>query len=161
MGGSPEETSGTATAAGPVGGKYLTFALGAEEYGIDILKVREIMQVLDITRVPQTAPFVKGVFNLRGKVIPVVDLRARFGMPDRPHDDQTCIIVVDVGTLMGVIVDTVRQVQDIPASAIDPPPSVDGRHAVGWILGVGKAGRRVTILLDIDGVLNAEPLVVE
>jgi len=161
MSGLPGQTSGAAVAAGAVGGKYLTFALGGEEYGIDILKVREILQVLDISRVPQTAPFMKGVFNLRGKVIPVVDLRVRFGMPERPHDDQTCIIVVDVGTLMGVIVDTVRQVQDIPASAIDPRPSIDGREDAGWILGMGKADRRVIILLDIDGVLNAEPLVAD
>jgi purine-binding chemotaxis protein CheW len=142
-----------------LGGKYLTFKLDNEEYGVEILKVREIMGLLDITKVPQTPDFVEGVINLRGKVIPVVDLRAKFGLPRTEYNDQTCIIVVDVGTMTGIIVDTVSEVNDIPEDSIEPPPQLDGTVDTGFILGMGKVKDEVKILLDIAKVLNSEELV--
>ncbi|MBP7936009.1 MAG: purine-binding chemotaxis protein CheW [Phycisphaerae bacterium] len=143
----------------PLGGKYLTFKLDNEEYGVEILKVREIMGLLDITKVPQTPDFVEGVINLRGKVIPVIDLRAKFDLPRTEYNDQTCIIVVDVGTMIGIIVDTVNEVNDIPVENIEPPPQLDGTVDTGFILGMGKVKDEVKILLDIAKVLNSENLV--
>ena len=118
-----------AGSVGELGGKYLTFLLDDEEYGLEILKVREIMGIMDITKVPQTPDFAQGVVNLRGKVIPVIDLRTKFGLQRTDYNDQTCVIVVDVGMLMGIIVDTVQEVHD------------------------------VKILLDIDKVLTSDELV--
>ena len=141
------------------GGKFLTFSLDREEFGVQILKVVEIIGVLDITIVPHTQEFVRGVINLRGKVIPVIDLRAKFGMPAMAYNDQTCIIVVDVGTLMGIIVDTVQEVHDIDGGDIEPPPSLRQTAGAGFILGMGKVKDDVKILLDIDRVLNGDELV--
>ena len=143
-----------------LGGKYLTFKLDNEEYGVEILKVREIMGLLDITKVPQTPGFVEGVINLRGKVIPVIDLRAKFGLPRTPYNDQTCIIVVDVGMMTGIIVDTVSEVDDIPEENIEPAPQIDGAIDTGFILGMGKVKDEVKILLDIAKVLKSEELVI-
>jgi len=142
-----------ATAAG---GKYLTFRLAEEEYGLEILKVREIIGIMDITAVPQMPAHVKGVINLRGKVIPVVDLRLKFGMEPAEYTDATCIIVVDVGNLIGIIVDTVQEVLDIEADQIDPPPPLGASVDTTFILGMGKVKDEVKILLDIDRVLNEE-----
>lgn len=144
---------------GDLGGKYLTFHLAEEEYGLEILKVREIIGIMDITTVPQTPDFVRGVINLRGKVIPVVDLRLQFALPPRAYDDQTCIIVVDVGMLMGIIVDTVQEVYDIPATHIQPPPELGVSVDTDFIVGMGKVEDDVKILLDIEKVLTAEELV--
>lgn len=150
------------TAASAHGGKYLTFALGAEEYGIQILKVREIVGYLDITAVPRTAHHVRGVVNLRGQVIPVIDLRARFGMAEAERTDRTCIIVLDArrgGRLapVGVVVDRVREVLDVPGSQIEDPPAVDdGGTGSDFILGMGKVGNAVKILLDIHRVLGCD-----
>ena len=142
-----------------LGGKYLTFMLDGDEYGLDILKVREIIGIMDITKVPQTSDFVKGVINLRGKVIPVVDLRCKFGLPEMDYNDQTCIIVVDVGMLMGIIVDTVQEVRDIPGGDIEPPPTLGTSVDTSFILGMGKVNDDVKILLDIDKVLTSGELV--
>jgi len=140
-------------------GKYLTFVLCEEEYGLEILKVREIMGLLDVTPVPQTPAFVKGVINLRGKVIPVVDLRLKFGMPEVEYTKETCIIVVDVGALlMGIIVDTVSEVIEIKEEEIEPAPSFGEKVDVKFILGMGKIKGKVKILLDIDRVLSSEEL---
>ncbi len=139
-------------------GKYLTFSLAGEEYGLEILKVREIIGVMDITAVPQMPPFIKGVINLRGKVIPVVDLRLKFGLEEAQYTDQTCTVVVDVGTLMGIIVDTVQEVLDIDADQIDPPPPLGASVDTSFILGLGKVKDDVKILLDIDKVLTADEL---
>lgn len=160
----PKNTSQTADlasveAAGELGGKYLTFLLADEEYGLEILKVREIIGVLDITQVPQTPDFVRGVINLRGKVIPVVDLRLRFGLEPTEYNDQTCVIVVDVGMLMGIIVDTVQEVHDIPSADIEPPPQLGASVTTDFMLGMGKVRDDVKILLDIEKVLTAEELV--
>ncbi len=140
-------------------GKYLTFVLGSEEYGLEILKVREIIGVMEITTVPQTPVFIKGVINLRGKVIPVIDLRLKFGMPEAEPTEETCIIVVDImGSLMGILVDTVSEVLDINANQIEPAPAFGGSIDTNFILGMGKVKDRVEILLDINKVLSTEEL---
>jgi len=141
-------------------GKYLTFVLGDEEYGLEILKVREIIGLMEITSVPQTPDFIKGVINLRGKVIPVIDLRLKFGMEPAEYTDETCIIVVDMGqTMIGILVDTVSEVLDISADQIEPPPSFGSRIDTEFILGMGKIKGKVKILLEIDKVLSTEELV--
>lgn len=142
-----------------LGGKYLTFMLDDEEYGVEILKVREIIGIMDITKVPQTPDFVEGVINLRGKVIPVIDLRTKFGLDRTEYNDQTCIIVVDVGMMMGIIVDTVQEVHDVPSANIEPPPRLGGSVDTSFILGMGKVNEDVKILLDIDKVLTSDELV--
>lgn len=140
-------------------GKYLTFALAGEEYGLEILKVREIIGIMDITEVPQTHDFVQGVINLRGKVIPVIDLRAKFGLERAEYTEETCIIVVDVGSLMAIIVDTVCVVYDIAGEDIEPPPRLGTAVDTSFILGMGKVKGDVKMLLDIDSVLNTDELV--
>ena len=155
----PVCAAGETSAQEALGGKYLTFNLGQEEYGLSILKVREIIGVLDITQVPQSAGFVQGVINLRGKVIPVVDLRRKFGLPRAAYNEETCIIVVDVGEAMGIIVDTVREVYDIESDQIDPPPDIGDGEAHEFVLGMGKVQGEVKILLNIDQVLTSEALI--
>lgn len=138
-----------------LGGKYLTFVLAEEEYGLEILKVREIIGMMDITAVPRTPNFVKGVVNLRGKVIPVVDLRLKFGLSAAEVTEETCIIVVDVGQVeMGITVDKVSEVLDIASEDIEPPPSFGVSVDTEFILGMGKANNKVAILLDISRVLR-------
>ena len=137
-----------------LGGKYLTFKLAGEVYGLGILKVREIVKIMDITAVPQMPDFAKGVVNLRGKVIPVIDMRLRFGLTEAKYDDETCIIVVNVAREIGVIVDTVEEVVDIGEDQIEPPPMVGSQVDTRFILGMGKVGERVNILLDIDRILD-------
>lgn len=139
-------------------GKYLTFKLAGEEYGVEILKVREINGLMDITAVPQMPAFMKGVINLRGKVIPVTDLRLKFGLEEIEHTEQTCIIVVDVGKEIGIIVDTVCEVLDIKGENIEPSPAMGGSVDTSFILGMGKVGDAVKILLDINKVLTSEEL---
>jgi purine-binding chemotaxis protein CheW len=151
----PSESS-TDVAESALGGKYLTFKLAGEEYGLEILKVREIIKIMEITAVPQMPEFVKGVVNLRGKVIPVIDLRLRFGLKEAEYNDETCIIVVNVGSEMGVVVDTVQEVLDISEQQIEPPPAVGQDVNTEFILGMGKVGDRVKILLDIDRALTRE-----
>ena len=140
-------------------GKYLTFALGPEEYGLEILKVREIIGYMDITAVPQTPFYIKGVINLRGQVIPVVDLRAKFGMETTDVTDQTCIIVVettqgDRNFSTGIVVDHVQEVLDIEGKNIEEAPQFGSSVNTDFILGMGKVGDNVKILLDIDKVLT-------
>ena len=140
-------------------GKYLTFALGREEYGLEILKVREIIGFLDITAVPQTAPYIRGVINLRGQVISVVDLRTKFGMPSMERTDETCIIVVETRhgerkVSTGIVVDRVSEVLSIAAEQIEDPPALGPSVGADAILGLGKIGESVKILLDIDRVLG-------
>lgn len=138
-------------------GKYLTFVLGDEEYGIDITKVKEIISVMAVTHIPRAPAFIKGVINLRGKVIPIVDLRLKFGMEEIPHTRETVFIVVEeTGMLMGVVVDTVREVLNIQESEIEPPPQFGSRLNTEFILGMGKVQGKVKILLDIGKALSAE-----
>jgi len=155
------DESGVAVADAPTqrAGKYLTFVLADEVYGLEILKVREIIGMMDITAVPRTPDFVKGVINLRGKVIPVVDLRLKFGMPPAETTEQTCIIVVNVGNVeMGIVVDMVSEVLDINEDAIDDTPSFGVSVNTDFILGMGKAEDRVSILLDISQVLSVDEM---
>lgn len=139
-------------------GKYLTFKLGDEEYGVEILKVREINGLMKITAVPRMPEYMKGVINLRGQTVPTVDLRLKFNMPEAEYTEQTCIIVVDVGRPIGILVDTVCEVLDIVGENIDPPPMTCSAVDTSFIQGMGKVGDAVKILLDIDKVLNADEL---
>ncbi len=145
------------------GGKYLTFALGKEEYGLEILKVREIIGYMDITAVPRTPSYVKGVINLRGQVIAVIDLRAKFNMEAAERTEQTCVIVVEIkqgGRKLstGIIVDHVSEVLDIAGEKIEEPPTFGASVDTDFILGMGKIGDSVKILLDIDRVLGEEEI---
>ncbi|MBT3202259.1 MAG: purine-binding chemotaxis protein CheW [Phycisphaerales bacterium] len=141
-------------------GKYLTFALAEEEYGLEILKVREIISMSEITSVPKTPRYVKGVINLRGKVIPVIDLRLKFTMEEVAYTDETCIIVADVnGVEMGIIVDHVSEVFDIASDDIEDAPEFGASVDIDFILGMGKADGRVTILLDISRAISAGDIV--
>ena len=144
-------------------GKYLTFALGQEEYGLEILKVRELIGYMAITAVPQTPEHVKGVINLRGQVIPVIDLRMKFGMEQAEVDEQTCIIVVDISSdnkqfQTGIVVDHVSEVLDIASEQIEDAPQFGSSVDTDFILGMGKISDSVKILLDIDKVLAGEEL---
>ncbi len=147
-------------------GKYLTFMLADEEYAVQIFKVKEIIGLIDITPVPQTADFMLGVINLRGKVIPIVDLRLRFGLDYREHDERTCIIVMEIlgtdGTwaLMGILVDSVSEVINVALDDLEPSPSFGVDLDISYILGIAKVGGNVKIILDIDKVLCEQQLVV-
>lgn len=137
--------------------KYLTFVLGDVFYGIDIQYVREIIGMQDITVVPDVPAFIKGVINLRGKVIPVMDVRTRFNMGARSYDDRTCIIVIHVDDwLVGLVVDTVSEVLDIPAADIEPPPEAFGfgQRTDHFIAGMGKVGDEVRMLIDAEKLLG-------
>ncbi|MDR0306905.1 MAG: chemotaxis protein CheW [Chitinispirillales bacterium] len=141
-------------------GKYLTFKLINEEYGIEILKVREIIGVMAITSLPRTPPFVRGVINLRGKVIPVIDLRKKFDMENTDDTDQTCIIVVDVASKngyiqIGILVDSVSEVLDIAGEDIEDAPAFGTNIDTDFILGMAKAKGSVKILLNIEKVLSS------
>ena len=144
-------------------GKYLTFKLAAEEYGLEILKVQEIIKMMDITKVPRTPDFVRGVINLRGKVIPVVDLRLKFGMEEKDTTVKTCVIVVqvrrnDATVTMGIIVDEVSEVLDIAAGEIEEAPSFGSHVDTQFILGMAKTKGGVKMLLDINKVLASDEL---
>ncbi len=144
-------------------GKYLTFTMADEEYGFSILKIKEIIGMMPVTTVPQTPDFVKGVINLRGKVIPVVDLRLRFGMERIDYTDRTCIIVVEIsgqsGTVMiGIVVDAVSEVLNIKGEDIEDTPTFGTQLNTDYILGMAKLEGSVKILLDIDRVLNAQEI---
>jgi purine-binding chemotaxis protein CheW len=152
--------SGAKAVAG-LAGKYLTFALGAEEYGLPVLKVREIIKMLDITQVPQMPPHVKGVINLRGKVIPVVDLRLKFGFVPQEYTERTCVIVVEVlgatgAVLMGIVVDAVSEVLNLAVDDIERTPDFGERVDTDYMTGIAKVKGKVKILLDLDRVLGAE-----
>lgn len=145
-------------------GKYLTFALGDEHYGIEILRVQEIVGLLPITRVPRLPHFVAGVVNLRGRVIPVVDLRLAFGLPGVEHGERTCIIIVrserDDGrsTVMGALVDEVSEVANLPDSAIEPTPEFGTEIDTSFVKAVGRLDDHVVLLLDVDLVLSGQQL---
>ncbi len=141
------------------GGKFLTFFLGEEEYGLEILKVQEIIGLMTITRVPRTPDFVRGVINLRGKVIPIVELRRKFRMETVDDTDQTCVIVVQTqGVQFGVVVDRVSEVVDLDAESIEDAPEFGADIDTRYILGMGKTDSKVRILVDIDRVLSREEL---
>jgi purine-binding chemotaxis protein CheW len=142
-----------------VEGKFLTFILGSEVYGIEILKVREIIGLMDITTVPQTPYYMKGVINLRGKVIPIIDLRLKFSMQEEEYTQETCVIVVEVNdTSIGIIVDSVSEVSDISSGEIEEAPSFGKGIDTDFIFGLGKVKEKIIILLDIETVLSSEEL---
>jgi len=144
-------------------GKYLTFNLATEQYGLDILKIQEIVGMLKVTRVPRTPVFIRGVVNLRGKVIPVVDLRLKFGMEGVQDTEKTCIIVTQIHrnsqqVTMGIIVDEVSEVIDIASDQLENPPEFGGDVNTQFLIGLGKIGQKVVMLLDVDKVLSGEEL---
>jgi purine-binding chemotaxis protein CheW len=150
---STQTASSSAVASASRAGKYLTFFLAGEEYGLEILKVSEIIGMQPITRVPRMPEFVRGVINLRGKVIPITDLRRKFGM-DADGQEDSCIIVVQMkGVQTGIVVDRVSEVVAIAEADIEDAPSFGAGIRTEFLLGIGKAGGRVKLLLDIDKVL--------
>lgn len=153
----------TEASPGTRGGKYLTFGLASEQYGLEILKVQEIIGIMNVTRIPGSPQFVRGVINLRGKVIPVVDLRLTFGIEGKEDTERTCIIVTQVSrtshtVTMGIIVDDVSEVMDIIGDQIEPTPEFGSSVDTGFILAMAKVGEKVLTLLDIDRVLSSEEI---
>ena len=149
--------------ADPRTGKYLIFQLGNEEFGTSVLKVREIMKIQEITAVPQTSPFVKGVINLRGRVIPVIDLRMKFGLPQQDYTERTCIVVVRTASTdgelpMGIVVDAVVEVLTLTTADIEDTPDFGDGADTPYLLGMAKIKGKVKILLDMDQVLSGQEL---
>ena len=139
--------------------QLVTFSIGEEEFGVDILKVQEIIRTMEITKVPRAQDFVEGVINLRGKVIPIIDLRRRFGLSSKKHDKHTRIIVIEINNMIvGFVVDSVSEVLRIPAGTVEPPPPVVAGVESEYISGVGKLHDRLLILLDLDKLLSNEDL---
>lgn len=143
--------------------QYLGFYIAGEEYAIGILRVREILEYDTLTKVPTTPPSIRGVINLRGSVVPVVDLAVKLGLPESVISKRTCIVVVEMDldgerTVMGVLADAVTQVIDLPVSDVEPPPPFGTRMRVDCLLGMGRAGRKFVLLLDIDKLLSLDEL---
>jgi purine-binding chemotaxis protein CheW len=139
--------------------QLVSFNIGSEEFGVDILKVQEINRMVEITRVPQAPHYVEGVINLRGKVIPIVDLRKRFNLEMKEYDKNTRIVVVDIeGSIMGMIVDAVSEVLRLPASTIEPPPDIVTGVNSDYIKGVAKLDNRLLIFLDLSKVIDFKEL---
>ena len=141
-------------------GKYLTFFLASEEYGVEILKVQEIIGRMPITPVPLTSRYIRGVINLRGKIHPIMDLKIKFGMEETEITDETCIIVIKTSSMMmGILVDKVSEVVSISSEDIEDTPSFGADVNPEYLLGVGKTGGRVRLLLDIEKVINAADII--
>jgi purine-binding chemotaxis protein CheW len=151
------ENSAKVTGADGAGDRLLqlvSFKIGAEEFGVEILKVQEINRMLEVTRVPNTPHYVEGVINLRGKVIPIIDLRSRFGLERRMHDSHTRVVVVEVGgKTVGFVVDSVQEVLRIRSSVTEPPPDIVAGINSGFITAVGKLEDRLLILLDLEKIV--------
>ena len=159
-----QEAEGAARAdLSKLAGKYLTFRLGKEEYGLEILTVREIIGMMDVTSVPRTPDFIRGVINLRGKVIPVIEIRRKFGLEGVEDTDMTCIIVVQVNrdetqVTMGIIVDEVSEVLDVSADQLEPSPEFGTSINTDFILAMGRMDEKLIMLLDVDQVLSSGEL---
>ena len=139
--------------------KYLTFQLGQENYAIPILKIKEIIGMMAITQVPRLPEFMKGVINLRGKIIPVIDLRLKFGLEEKDYNERTSIIVMELGnTTSGMVVDTVDEVIDIEPSDIEPPPQYGNDIDQAFLSGMGKIGENVVMLLNVDKILSDDEM---
>ena len=139
--------------------QLVTFSIGEEEFGVDILKVQEIIRTMEITKVPRAPQFVEGVINVRGKVIPIIDLRRRFSLNHKDHDSHTRIIVIEINNMIvGFVVDSVSEVLRIPISTVEPPPPVVAGLESDYISGVGKLHDRLLILLDLDKLLSSDDL---
>lgn len=146
-----------------LGGKYLTFLLGDEVFGVEIITIQEIIRMQRVTKVPRVKDYVRGVINLRGKIIPIIELRVKFAMEAQKDTDKTCIIVLQVSgedgvCTMGIIIDEVKEVQNIPSENIEPPTMLGYAAGNDFILGIGKVGNEVKILLDIDRILTSAEL---
>jgi purine-binding chemotaxis protein CheW len=144
--------------------QYLTFVVGEEEYAVGVLRVREIIQYHAVTRVPRTPEWVRGVINLRGNVVPVVDLAVKFGLPQIVPGRCTCIVLVearveDEPVVMGMIADEVRQVVDLPPGAVQPPPAFGTRVSVDYLEAMGRVDERMVLMLDVDRLLAADQIV--
>ncbi len=144
--------------------QYVTFSLGEELFGVEVSRTREILSLTPVTKVPQTPEYLLGVINLRGKVVPVVDMRLKFGLPAAVETEDTCIIVVEVqlygeSIIVGALADAVREVSEIRSDQIEPPPRLSTRLKTEFINGMGKVGEQFLILLNIDKVFNSEELV--
>ena len=140
-------------------GKFLIFSLGKEDYGIEIMYVTEIIGIQSITEVPELPAYIRGIINLRGKIIPVMDVRLRFGKPEREYDERTCVIVIDIKDVsVGLIVDRVSEVLNIAESEIVPPPQLDKDYQHKYIKGIGKVERDVKLLLDCGKMLNDDEI---
>ncbi|MEI8292679.1 MAG: chemotaxis protein CheW [bacterium] len=165
MASGPKSTTESTDFGASIAGKYLTFTLAEESYGVPVLKVREIITMLHITTVPQMPPYVKGVINLRGKVIPVIDLRSKFGLPTKAITDNNCIIVVQLAPSgmdlknIGLIVDAVEEVANLNASEIEPAPDFGGSIRVEYLLGMATIKGSVKSLLDIEKVIAIEEII--
>ncbi len=158
---SGQEAQGVNRGRALKGGKFLTFLMANEKYGLEILKVREIIGMLDVTSVPTTPAFIRGVINLRGKVIPVIDLRLKFGMEEMSYTERTCLIVVEIrgqggSVLIGMVVESVSEVLNIKGTDIEETPDFGAKLDTEYILGMAKMNGGVKILLDIDKVLSDE-----
>ncbi len=143
--------------------QYLTFRLGEEVFGLDIGQVREVLDVTPLTRVPQTPPFMRGVINLRGSVVPVVDLRRKFGLPEIETTVNTCIIIVEIQldgdtTVLGALADSVQEVIELDPSEIEPPPKIGTRLKTEFLKGMGRQEEKFLMILDIDQVFSTEEL---
>lgn len=143
--------------------QYLTFSLAGEEYAIGILGVKEIIEYGTLTKVPMTPPSIRGVINLRGSVVPVIDLAVKFGLPESPITKRSCIVIVEVDAaggrmVMGIVADAVRQVMDLAPQDIEPPPSFGTQVRVDYLRGMGKVGKKFVLILDVDRVLSVEEL---
>ena len=141
--------------------QHLTFFIAGEEYAVAILRVREIIQYDTVTKVPKTPSWVRGVINLRGSVVPVVDLAVKFGLPESAPSKSTCIVIIEAEMeaermIMGILADSVSQVVDLPSSEIQPPPSFGTRVRVDYLVGMGRAGKKFVLILDVDKVLSAD-----
>ena len=144
----------------PRAGKYLTFFLSNEEYGVEILKVQEIIGRMPITPVPLTSKYIRGVINLRGKIHPIMDLNVKFGMDQTEITDETCMIVIKTASLMmGILVDKVSEVVTIASGDIEDTPSFGSDVNPEYLLGIGKTGGKIRMLLDIDKVINASDII--
>jgi purine-binding chemotaxis protein CheW len=142
--------------------QLVTFNLANEEFGVDITRVQEINRMMDITKIPNAPEFIEGVVNLRGKIVPVVDLRKKLGFPEKEHDKSTRIMVVEVnGMVLGFIVDSVSEVLRIPETTIEPPPSLVGGVESDYLNGVGKLDDRLLLLINLEKVIRTDQLASE
>ncbi len=145
--------------------QYLTFYIAGEEYAVSILRVREILEYDTVTRLPSTPPAIRGVINLRGRVVPVIDLARKFGLPESPVTKTTCTVIVEVGegdgqTVMGVMTDLVSQVVELRPDEIEPPPAFGTRIHLEFLKGLGRSDKKFVLMLDIDKVLSTDELAV-
>lgn len=145
--------------------KYLMFLLDDEYYGIPILKVNEIIGLMEITKIPRSPSYMKGVINLRGKIIPIMDLRLKFQMPERAYDEQTCIVITEIAAekgqkdISGIIIDKVAEVVNISGADIQPPPKYGQEEDSKFLTGIGKVKEKVVMLLDIETIINRQEMI--